>query len=54
MPVALYLDTLLLLMVVAAAVNDLVSRRIPLAEVPRVLAAPVPFGEVKTIVLPGR
>lgn len=29
MPVALYLDTLLLLMVVAAAVNDLVSRRIP-------------------------
>ncbi|HVX81433.1 MAG TPA: zinc-dependent alcohol dehydrogenase family protein [Devosiaceae bacterium] len=34
--------------------DSLVSRRIPLAEVPGVLAAPVPFGEVKTIVLPGR
>ena len=34
--------------------DRLVTRKISLAELPGILAAPVPAGEVKTIVLPGR
>jgi len=35
------------------SLDRLVSRKVPLAALPGILAGPVPFGEIKTVVLPG-